>query len=108
MKQEDHASSELVMLLFEKGYTKYPMSYDGDYWFCYIQMAMRWLREIHNIHIEIFVIKNYDKKICEYTYTIMDLNFPGSDDGIDCCNNYKTYDQASEAAVKYCAERLVW
>jgi hypothetical protein len=38
----------------------------------------------------------------------MDLNFPGSDDGIDCCNNYKTYDQASEAAVKYCAERLVW
>ena len=72
------------------------------------QMTMAWLREIHNIHIEIYVIKNYDKKICEYTYTIMDLNFPGSDDGIDCCNEYKTYEQACESAIKYCLERLVW
>lgn len=72
------------------------------------QMAMTWLREIHNIHIEIYVIKNYDKKICKYTYTIMDLNFPGSDDGIDCCNEYKTYEQACESAIKYCLERLVW
>ena len=72
------------------------------------QIACAWLREIHNIHIEIYVIKNYDKKICKYTYTIMDLNFPGSDDGIDCCNEYKTYEQACEAAIKYCLERLVW
>ena len=72
-----------------------------------LQMAMKWLREVHNIHIEIFVIKKYDKKICEYTYTIMDLNFPGSDDGIDCCNNYKTYEQACEAAIKYCLENLI-
>ena len=72
-----------------------------------LQMAMKWLREIHNLNIEIFVIKNYDKKICEYTYTIMDLNFPGSDDGIDCCNKYKTYEQACEAAIKYCLEHLI-
>jgi hypothetical protein len=38
----------------------------------------------------------------------MDLNFPGSDDGIDCCNEYKTYEQACESAIKYCLERLVW
>ena len=37
----------------------------------------------------------------------MDLNFPGSDDGIDCCNKYKTYEQACETAIKYCLERLV-
>ena len=72
-----------------------------------IQMAMKWLREVHNINIEIFVIKNFDKKICEYTYTIMDLNFPGSDDGIDCCNKYKTYEEACEAAIKYCLENLI-
>lgn len=72
------------------------------------QMAMKWLREAHNIHIEIYVIKNYDKEICKYTYTIMDLNFPGSDDGIDCCNEYKTYEQACELAIKYCLKRLVW
>lgn len=71
------------------------------------QMAMAWLREVYNIHIEIYVIKNYDKKVCEYTYTIMDLNFPGSDDGIDCCNKYKTYEEACEAAIKYCLEKLI-
>ena len=72
-----------------------------------LQMAMKWLRETHNIHIEIYVIKNYDKKMCEYTYTIMDLNFPGSDDGIDCCNKYKTYEEACEAAIKYYLEKMI-
>lgn len=71
------------------------------------QMAMAWLNEVYNIYIEIYVIKNYDKKICEYTYTIMDLNFPGSDDGIDCCNKYKTHKQACEVAIKYCLEHLI-
>ena len=63
---------------------------------------------MHNLCIEIYVLKIYDKKICKYTYTIMDLNFPGSDDWIDYCNKYKTYEQACEAAIKYCLEKLIW
>lgn len=103
---------------FDKGYhfnnTSYPwgIPYDISKAKKYViaptlQMVMKWLREVHNIHIETFVIKNYDKKICEYTYTIMDLNFPGSDDGIDCCNKYKTYEQACESAIEYCLNKLI-
>ena len=128
--KEDYVSFETAKLLKKKGFdwdcityyvdsepndVKYSMLFENNTTWeerCYSapthQMAMKWLREVHNIHIEIFVIKNYDKKICEYTYTIMDLNFPGSDDGIDCCKQYKTYEQVCEAAIKYCLEHLVW
>ena len=135
MITEDYVSFETAKLLKEKGFdesTSMVYMYYGDLcklnrydsirnsnynditknYFEYtaptLQMAMKWLREVHNIHIEIFVIKNYDKKICKYTYTIMDLNFPGSDDGIDCCNEYKTYEQACEESIKYCLKHLVW
>ena len=109
--KEDYCSKEIYRLLIKKrfdgevhttfdkeGYTQPSIT---------LQMAMKWLREVHNLCIEIYVIKNYDKKICEYTYTIMDLNFPGSDDGIECCNEYETYEQACEAAIKYCLENLI-
>lgn len=125
--KEDYVSFETAKLLKEKGFDGYCWSwyhngnhtYTGTSRFCNSelkkyeyskptqQMVMYWLREVHNIHIEIYVIKNYDKKICEYTYTIMDLNFPGSDDGIDCCNKYKTYEEACEAAIKYYLENFI-
>lgn len=130
MIQEAYCSFEVARLLEEKGFegdiNAYYHILDNGNKVCSVQefsnseaphlyipapthqMAMKWLREVHNIHIEIYVIKNYDKEICKYTYTIMDLNFPGSDDGIDCCNEYKTYEQACESAIKYCLKRLVW
>lgn len=127
MIKEAYVSFEVAKLLKEKGfdvscYGRYSVrskefhldctkAYNNGSNFMYSapthQTAMRWLREVHNLCIEVYVIKNYDKKICEYTYTIMDLNFPGSDDGIDCCNKYKTYEQACDAAIKYCSENLI-
>ena len=125
---EDYVSFEIAKLLKEKGFDKkYPLipcykEDNGEFIdipttldtinYCFIpaptlQMAMKWLREVHNLSIEIYVLKNFDKKICEYTYTIMDLNFPGSDDGIECCIEYETYEQACEAAIKYCIEHLI-
>lgn len=59
MTAKDYIIFELVKLLFEKGYTKYPLSYDGDYWFCYLQMVVKWLREIH--HIDICVCREIDE-----------------------------------------------
>ncbi len=133
MITEDFVSLEVAKLLKEKGFSE-PVHYEYHYtisvpqfhkkahnfngeeyanceteWFSAltIQMSMKWLREMYKINIEVYVIKNYDKKICEYTYTIMDLNFPGSDDGIDCCNKYKTYEEACEAGIKYCLEKLI-
>ena len=108
---EDYCSKEIYRLLIEKGFDgEIHTSYDEEGYTqasITLQMAMKWIRKMHNINIEIFVIKYYDKKICKYTYTIMDLNFPGSDDGIDCGNKYKTYEKACEAAIKYCLENLI-
>lgn len=126
MIKEYYITFELSKMLKEKGFAPQPDSkaglftmydetgsihwgmYDPNwYWRITHQMTLQWLREEHGLNIEVYVIKNYDKKICEYTYTIMDLNFPGSDDGIDCCNKYQTYEDAVEAAIKYCLENLI-
>ena len=71
------------------------------------QMVMSWLREVHKLYIEPFSIKDYDKKKVEYTYSVQDLGFPGSDDGIDTCKTYDTHEEAVEAAIKYCLEKLI-
>ena len=126
MIQEDYVSFEVAKLLKEKGFNEPCRAcyiYEKIFYYDYCstnfelrdniisapthQMAMKWLREVHNINIEIYVVKNYDKKICEYSYTIMDLDIQGSDDGIDCCHNYKTYEQACEESIKYCLEHLI-
>ena len=70
-----------------------------------LQMAMKWLREVHNIFIAINMIpdtiqkpyffKPYvDKKI---------YNFP-LDYSVEF---YTTYEEACEAAIKYCLENLI-
>jgi len=108
--------NELVRLLFEKGYTKYPLSYDGDYWFCYIQMAMKWLREKYNLFIEIqcygcgadeeahfefsFVVSEFmqfDNKIC----TTVGLKEKKAK------SQYNTYEEACEAACLYVLNNLI-
>lgn len=92
--------NELVRLLFEKGYTKYPLSYDGDYWFCYIQMAMKWLREIHRLHITIF---SSSQESWMFRITKQHQNL---EDGI-YGEDFGTYEEACDAAIKYCLENLI-
>jgi hypothetical protein len=96
--------NELVKLLFEKGYNKYPLSYDGDYWFCYIQMAMKWLREVNNRFIEICADRSHDFKNIIYRPSVYDK------EDLVCLwesDNYKSYEEACEAAIKYCLENLI-
>lgn len=92
--------NEIVKLLFEKGYTKYPLSYDGDYWFCYCQMAMKWLREVHNLHIDI------DPSEGDWSPCVIELknwsSLADSEIGIQ-----DTYEEAVEAALKYSLENLI-
>ena len=132
MITEDYVSFEVAKLLKEKGfdaecraaYTNYGqlfttqiqqyitnvVSSKGTLWDCIApthQMVMKWLREVHNLFIEPYVIKNYSKKKLEYTYSIQDLDFQGSDDGIECCKNWDTPEQACETAIKYCLEHLI-
>lgn len=66
-------------------------------------LAMRWLREVHNLYIvifpesdiEVFYIKGFNFDIWTPVGNEYDRK------------NYKTYEEACEAAIKYCLENLI-
>lgn len=106
MTAKDYIIFELVKLLFEKGYTKYPLSYDDEDWFCYIQMVMKWFREIH--HIDICVCRELDEYgkcfngyiavVCKddrYRVTIREVT------------KDLTYEEATNKAIKYGLKHLI-
>lgn len=70
------------------------------------QMAMRWLREIHGLFIDIG-IDDLEWNFAIYNIKDRDENLdpimltPGSYAG------YRTYDIVIEAAIKYCLENLI-
>ena len=128
MITEDYCSFELSKLLEEKGFdgecvgcywdskktfdVNYePLSYsDGDLRDEVIlapthQMAMKWLREEHNI---IIVIEphsyNYiEEKTSSYDFSI----WYGDNYEHPLTTNYSTYEEAVEAALKYCLTELI-
>lgn len=74
-----------------------------------IQMAMKWLRKIHNIlvspyalstgyYFEIFDLTNRDISGCKPLYKV---GIPRNEDVLS------TYEEACEAAIKYCLENLI-
>lgn len=126
--KEAYCSFEVSKLLKEKGfddsclsyfwsegidtsYTDIPFTqknmYEGQILRPTHQMAMKWLREIHKIHIEIWPTYNMETE--EHTgwgITVTDLSdFGGvylSDAG-----SYKTYEEAVEVALKTSLENFV-
>ena len=77
--------------------------YEGVYAAPTLQMAMKWLREVHNIFVNI----DYSH-ICEqfkYTICLKDSSLRERDAHVDYI--YKTYEEACEAAIKYCLEFLI-
>ena len=84
-----------------------------------IQMAMKWLRKKHDLHIEITSIKPYGSNGngheipldgVEYHSNIVqnnkwiDIIKKFKSHGIDC---YCSYEEASDAAIKHCLEKLI-
>jgi hypothetical protein len=63
-----------------------------------LQMAMKWLREAHNIDIIINVSSKNERK---YIYVIVSKWFIGTD------NVKRTYEEACEAGIRYCLENLI-
>ena len=66
-----------------------------------LQMAMKWLRKVHKIHIVIYPYGDYS---CDnYQFDVYKDNnlVVSKDDG------YITYEQACEFAIKYCLENLI-
>lgn len=111
---EDYCSPEIVELLKEKGFicgATYSKGFvkDGDGFVGGLirhedkithQMAMKWLR-CRGIYIEIDIL---GKTNIKYGFTILKLNEGEiySDDKI-----YTTYEEAVEAALKHCLNKLI-
>ena len=69
-----------------------------------LQMAMKWLREMHNIYIEITPSSKTNEFIVDsYRIDIVTKTF----DTIYVSSGYDTYEEAAEAAIKYCFENLI-
>ena len=70
-----------------------------------LQIACKWLREAHNIH----VVLKFDFNTGYYTGRIYDGRRESTiekDDYIAIVGN-RTYEQACEEAIKYCLEKLI-
>ncbi len=128
MIEEDYISFETAKLLKEKGFDVYVKSYynkaaefNGDMalWnynisdFRYsaptLQMAMKWLREVHNLAIATYLAGD------GWRSGVSRIKFNGEGfivdiiDGIDDGNipNCDTYEGACEAGIRYCLEKLI-
>lgn len=124
---EDYISFETAKLLKEKGFPLKSTNfkdwvfcmYDengGIQWGCYhpdwyarvtLQMAMKWLREVH--HVACFICPSIEQgfhtnKWNSYIDKLSD-NFPK--DPLWFVETSDSYEQACEAAIKYCLENLI-
>ena len=85
--------------------SSYPVGVpDPKCYCCTLQMAMKWLREVHNIFIEISVSIDLKGKY-HYRYSILNRECKYVRKGYtDFDWDYK---QSCEAAIKYCLENLI-
>ncbi len=67
-----------------------------------LQMAMKWLRETHNMHIEVKYF--FEPRIYKYTITYTPIALDNISSHPQCFN---TYEESCEAAIKYCLEKLI-
>ena len=129
MIEEDYVSFETAELLKEKGfdevcfscyeyfesgvtlykgwifeYKGYSVLNSSDRIKCpTLQMAVKWLREVHNMYIEICVGAGY-------IYGDVVFKSAVYNDELDCLSepeSFPSYEEAVEAALKYCLERLI-
>ena len=123
MTQEDYCSYEVAKLLKEKGFDEKTLSYYEDNVLCHgdwyewnrsplghiaaptLQMAMKWLREVHGLSVETFSIKG-TSNVCPVFWKgnvvkllTQDRAFSG--ELVD------SYEEAVEAALKYCLENVI-
>ena len=122
MITEDYVSFETSKLLKEKGFeqechTAYFNGARVDYTmfgFCIgddfvyaptLQTAMKWLREVYNIDIVICVV-DHSTITMEQNYYFYRI-FVNRRQKYDDNPLFHTYEEACEAAIKYCLENLI-
>lgn len=125
MITEDYVSFETAKLLKEKGFVVPYDSFRGVYIngkflrlnpgqgylhnmgdeiinVCSLQMAMKWLREVHNLTVDIFHCVNWLVSIKTIPDDCLKADYSNSD-----LKPADTYEEACETAIKYCLENLI-
>ena len=122
MIKEDYVSFEIAKLLKDKGFDEptlyhycqnnnfptHTIDYEciknsEDAQFCSaptIQMAMKWLREVHNIFIQVELYSKYNDYCFELFRNTHRLILKKHE-------TYNIYEEACEAAIKYVLENLI-
>ena len=100
MVKEAYCSYELVKLMVNKGFD--PDLVKGTK--ISHQFAMSWLREVHKIFIEISVSIDFNGKY-HYSYFILNRECKYIRKGY--ADFDWNYEQACEAAIKYCLENII-
>jgi len=108
MITEDYVSFEIEKLLIEKGFDVddcevHYNPLDHTQYEITLQMAMKWLREKHNINIDIVPIWN---KI-RWEYQIIIITPQTAAKPYIHKTIYIKREQACEVAIKYCLENLI-
>lgn len=113
MIKEDYISPEVAELLKEKGMDKscfkhYVQKNNNDgtseaVTVCTLQMAMKWLREVHDLIITI----DYDNDVDCLEYERWGFTWYRNPHYEVNLNTYATYEEACEAAIKYSLENLI-
>lgn len=127
MITEDYVSFEIAKLFKEKGFDEICIGFytpQKELHFTFLgetnsmwlddsisaptlQMAMKWLREVHNYNISICLdsyVEPYDNQ-----YYILIRRRKDKYENISPCEQvfFDTYEEACEAAIKYCLENLI-
>ena len=126
MITENYVSFETAKLLKEKGFECATLHYyydkDGDLLFSAwrvdasknefgaptLQMVMKWLREVHKIHISVMIgfdVDNpqyyfFNPSVSRFSNKSGEYETPFGE------KEFNTYEEAAEAAIKYCVENL--
>lgn len=113
---EDYCSYELSKLLKEKGFDfenqdegvqqLLSLEHNDVYYTITHSLAMKWLREVHKISVEVYACcdKKKDGKIWAYSI----CNIYDADKSLAPASQYhSTYEEAVEAAIKYSLENLI-
>lgn len=130
MITEDYVSFETAKLLKEKGFDEecnsaycfiHRSPEDKGEWDIYynpmlfsetsimrptLNVAMKWLREIHNLFIEIdryyFVVDRLSHIVSGFKYSIKIKRI-----NTEYTADFDSYEQACDVAIKYCLENLI-
>jgi len=131
MIKEDYVSFEIAKLLKEKGFDEdinlwydetgemfFELKYNiGRNWRVRnnqkvyecptLHMAMKWLRDVHGVHLALFPYDVENGAVRYLPEILIISNGTQQLEYVEGLNICESYEQAAEAAIKYCLENLI-